>query len=65
MLLLPTALIFVFGELLGKKREYRPVLIGAYSLFAIDLAIAFVPSVPLGPGIETRFGDSSPRFGPW
>ncbi|MDG6983406.1 MAG: potassium-transporting ATPase subunit A [Nitrososphaerota archaeon] len=56
MLLLPTALVFVFGEILGKKREYRPVLIGAYSLFAIDLAIAFVPSVPLGPGIETRFG---------
>ena len=56
MLLLPTALIFVFGELLGKKREYRPVLIGAYSLFAIDLAIAFVPTIPLGPGIEMRFG---------
>ena len=56
MLLLPTALIFAFGELLGKKREYRPVLIGAYSLFAIDLAIAFVPTIPLGPGIETRFG---------
>ena len=56
MLLLPTALIFVFGELLGKKREYRPVLIGAYSLFAIDLVIAFIPTIPLGPGIETRFG---------
>lgn len=56
MLLLPTALIFVFGELLGKKREYRPILIGAYSLFAIDLVIAFIPTIPLGAGIETRFG---------
>lgn len=56
MLLLPTALIFVYGELLGKKREYRPILIGAYSLFAVDLAIAFAPNIPLGAGIETRFG---------
>lgn len=56
MLLLPTALLFVYGELLGKKREYRPVLIAAYSLFAIDLVIAFIPTIPLGAGIETRFG---------
>jgi K+-transporting ATPase ATPase A chain len=56
MLLLPTALVFVYGELLGKKREYRPVLIAAYSLFAIDLVIAFIPTIPLGAGIETRFG---------
>ncbi len=56
MLLLPTALVFVFGELLGKKREYRPVLIGAFSLFAIDLVIGLIPTIPLGPGIETRFG---------
>jgi K+-transporting ATPase ATPase A chain len=56
MLLLPTALIFVFGELLGKKREARPVLYGAYMLFGIDLALAFIPSTPLGAGIETRIG---------
>jgi K+-transporting ATPase ATPase A chain len=56
MLLLPTALIFVFGELLGKKREARPVLIGAYALFGIDLAIAFIPMIPSGLGIETRIG---------
>ncbi len=56
MLLLPTALIFVFGELLGKKREARPVLYGAYILFGIDLALAFIPSTPLGAGIETRIG---------
>lgn len=56
MLLLPTALVFVYGELLGKKREYRPVLIAAYGLFAIDLGLAFIQTTPLGPGIETRFG---------
>jgi len=57
MLLLPTALVFVFGELLGKKRESRPILIAAYGLFAIDLIIAFIPSLPsVGPGLETRFG---------
>jgi K+-transporting ATPase ATPase A chain len=62
MLLLPTALIFVFGELLGKKREVRPILIGAYGLFAIDLAIGFVQTTPLGPGIETRIGGSMSAF---
>ena len=57
MLLLPTVLVFVFGELLGKKRETMPVLIAAYGLFAMDLAIAFIPNAPLiGPGIETRIG---------
>jgi potassium-transporting ATPase potassium-binding subunit len=56
MLLLPTALVFVFGELLGKKRESRPVLFGAYTLFIIDLAIAFIPTTSLGPGMETRIG---------
>jgi K+-transporting ATPase ATPase A chain len=57
MLLLPTTLVFVFGELIGKKRETRPILIGTYGLFAIDLILAFVPSLPtVGPGLETRFG---------
>jgi potassium-transporting ATPase potassium-binding subunit len=57
MLLLPTTLIFVFGELIGKKKEARPILIGSYGLFAIDLIIAFVPNLPaVGPGLETRFG---------
>jgi K+-transporting ATPase ATPase A chain len=63
MLLLPTALIFVFGELLGKKREARPLLWGAYILFGINLAIAFAPSIPLiAPGIETRFGGFMSNF---
>ena len=55
--LLPTALVFVFGRLLGKKSETRPILIATYGLFAIDLIIGFIPTLPaVGPGIETRFG---------
>ncbi len=63
MLLLPTALIFVFGDLLGKKREARPLLWGAYILFGINLAIAFFPNIPVvAPGIETRFGGFMSSF---
>ena len=58
MLLIPTSLCFVFGQLIGKKRESRPILWGAYALFALDLLIAFTPSFPvMGPGMEVRFGD--------
>ncbi len=56
MLLVPTSLCFVFGQLLGKRREARPIIIGAYSLFALDLLLAFIPSYGLGRGIEVRFG---------
>ena len=56
MLLIPTSLCFVFGQLLGKRREARPIIIGAYSLFALDLLLAFIPTYGLGRGIEVRFG---------
>ena len=56
MLLIPTSLCFVFGQLLGKRREARPIIIGAYSLFALDLLLAFIPNYGLGQGIEVRFG---------
>src|SRR5437899_8764640 len=57
MLLIPTSLCFVFGQLIGKKRESRPILWGAYALFALDLLIAFTPSFQaVGPGMEVRFG---------
>ena len=57
MLLLPTTLTFVFGRMIGRKRESKPIVVGAYLLFAIDLAIAFIPNpVAIGPGLETRFG---------
>ncbi len=63
MLLLPTALIFVFGEYIGKKRESRPLLWGAYILFGLNLAIAFIPTLPLvAQGIETRFGGFMSSF---
>ncbi len=63
MLLLPTALIFVFGQMMGKKSESRPLLWGAYILYAINLVIAFIPSLPLvAPGIEVRFGGFMSSF---
>jgi K+-transporting ATPase ATPase A chain len=63
MLLLPTALCFVFGEMLSKKKETRPILWGAYILIGINLAIAFAPNIPLvAPGIETRFGGFMSNF---
>lgn len=56
MLLIPTTLCFVYGQLLGKRREARPILWGAYALFGINLVLAFVPNPSLGPGMEVRFG---------
>lgn len=63
MLLLPTALIFVFGEMIGKKSESRPLLWGAYLLFGANLVITFVSALPMvAPGIETRFGGFMSNF---
>ena len=56
MLLVPTSLCFVYGHMLGRKKEARPILWGAYLLFVIDLVIAFIPNYSLGQGIEVRFG---------
>jgi K+-transporting ATPase ATPase A chain len=57
MMIIPTTLIFVYGQLLGKRKESKPILIGAYGLFAIDLIIGFLPNIPqIAPGIETRIG---------
>jgi len=55
MLLMPTVLCFVYGEMLGKK-ESRPILWASYALFVIDLIIAFIPNPVLGSGMEVRFG---------
>ena len=62
MLLLPTALCFVYGIMLGKKKETRPILWASYGLFAIDLAIAFVPLQMLVSGMEVRFGGFLSNF---
>ena len=56
MLLLPTAMCFLFGIMLGKRKETRPILWGSYGLLAIDLAIAFAPAQTLVSGMEVRFG---------
>lgn len=57
MLLIPTALCFAFGHFIKKKRQSIPLVIGAYSLLALYLLIAFIPNpVLVGPGIETRSG---------
>jgi K+-transporting ATPase ATPase A chain len=56
MLWLPTAMCFVFGIMLGKRKETRPILWGSYGLLAVDLAIAFVPAQTLVSGMEARFG---------
>src|SRR5437870_5184371 len=63
MLLIPTTLCFVFGQLIRKKRETRPILWGAYALFALDLLIAFTPNPPVvDPGMEVRFGSFFSTF---
>lgn len=63
MLLIPTALCFIFGDYIGKKKESLPIIVGAYALFAIDLGIAFIPNpVTVGPGLETRFGGFMSTF---
>ena len=63
MLLIPTALCFVFGEFIGKRKESLPIIVGAYSLFVIDVAIAYIPNiVSVGPGLETRFGGFMSTF---
>jgi potassium-transporting ATPase potassium-binding subunit len=63
MLLIPTALCFVFGEFIGKKRESLPIVLGAYLLFGIDLVIAFIPNpIQIGPGLEARFGGFMSTF---
>jgi K+-transporting ATPase ATPase A chain len=60
MLLLPLAMLFIFGEMIGKKSESIPLVGGALILGGACLAIAFYPSIPaIGPGIETRFGGFS------
>jgi len=63
MLLLPLAMLFVFGEMIGKKRESIPLVGGALILGGGCLALAFIPSLPaVGPGIETRFGGFMSNF---
>jgi len=60
MLLLPLAMLFIFGEMIGKKSESIPLVGGTLILGGSCLALAFIPSLPaVGSGIETRFGGFS------
>ncbi|HXW37661.1 MAG TPA: potassium-transporting ATPase subunit KdpA [Nitrososphaerales archaeon] len=56
MALFGTSLPFVYGQMIGKNKEGRTILLASYGLFVIDLAIAFIPQTSLGEGMETRFG---------
>ena len=60
MMLLPTAMLFLFGRMIRKESEGRSLFIASYGLYAIDLAIALIPVTTLGAGMETRLGGFSP-----
>jgi K+-transporting ATPase ATPase A chain len=64
MLMIPTAMPFVYGQMLGKKsrKEGMSILVAAYALFMLDLAIALYPPIALGAGMEVRFGGFAPVF---
>ena len=62
MMILPTAMLFLFGRMLRKKKEGRSLFLASYGLYAIDFAVALVPVTVLGAGMETRFGGFSTVF---
>ncbi len=62
MMILPTAMVFLFGRMIRRRNEGRTLLLASYGLYAIDMAIALVPVATLGAGMETRFGAFSPVF---
>ncbi|AKA48205.1 hypothetical protein IX51_02795 [uncultured archaeon] len=62
MMLIPTAMPFLFGRMLRRRNEGRTVLIASYGLYAIDLAIAFVPLTVISAGMEVRFGGPAAVF---
>ncbi|MHB8361395.1 MAG: potassium-transporting ATPase subunit KdpA [Thermoplasmataceae archaeon] len=62
MMLIPTAMPFLFGRMVHKMGEGRTILIASYGLYAIDLIIAFIPISVLGAGMEVRIGPFSSVF---
>ncbi len=56
MLLIETSMPFLFGRMVGNKREGHMLLIAAYAIYGINLVVAFVNLAPFGPGIEARLG---------
>ena len=62
MMLIPTSLPFLFGRMLGRMKEGRTIIVASYSLYFIDLLIAFIPITHIGQGMEVRFGAASSVF---
>ncbi len=62
MMLIPTSMPFLLGKMLRNGKEGRTVLLASYGLYAIDLAIAFVPVAAVSAGMEVRFGGVAAVF---
>ena len=62
MMLIPTSFPFLFGRYVGNMREGRTLIVAAYSLYFIDMIIAFVPISSIGAGMEVRFGSTTSIF---
>ncbi len=59
MMLIPTSMPFLFGRMLRKQKEGRTILLASYTMYGVDLAIAFLPLTTIGAGMEVRFGSFS------
>ncbi len=62
MMFIPTAILFLFGRMVGDNREGRTLFLAAYAIYGIDLLIAFLPTTHIGEGMEVRFGSAAAVF---
>ncbi len=62
MLILVTSMPFLFGRMVGNAREGRTLLIAAYVIYGINIAIAFAGATTLAAGMETGLGAFSSTF---
>lgn len=62
MMLIPTSVPFLFGKMVGNRKEGSTVLISAYAIYAMNLIAAFAVVTTLGQGMEVRFGAFSSVF---
>lgn len=61
MMLIPTSLLFLFGRMIGNRKEGRTLVVAAYLIYGIDLMVAFIPHV-LDRGVEVRLGSAASVF---
>ncbi|MEM0138801.1 MAG: potassium-transporting ATPase subunit KdpA [Thermoplasmatales archaeon] len=61
MMLIPTSLLFLFGRVIGNRKEARTLIIAAYTIYAINIIIAFLPSIQ-SIGTEVRLGNAASVF---